>query len=68
MTRDQFVLQVRVKPGCSEVEIDVPLDVDSINYDRDADPEVLIEKMVCFLLYLIYCRQILRYFVEMIAY
>lgn len=55
-------LQVRGKTGCSEVEVDLPLDVDSINYDRTADPQVLIEKMVCFLLHLIYCSRILRYF------
>lgn len=63
-----------MKTGSSEVEVDLALDVDSINYDKGADPRVLIEKQVCFLLHLIWydiwnynCCLISRYFVEMIA-
>lgn len=40
---------MRVKPESAEVEVDLAVDVDSKNYDRDADPRVLMPKQVCFL-------------------
>ncbi|KAL3527082.1 hypothetical protein ACH5RR_011738 [Cinchona calisaya] len=36
--------EVRVKPGSAEVEIDLAVDVDSKNYDSDADPRVSMPK------------------------
>lgn len=37
-----------MKPGSSEVEIDLAVDVDSKNYDPDADPRVSMTKQVFF--------------------
>ncbi|CAI9781011.1 unnamed protein product [Fraxinus pennsylvanica] len=36
--------EVRAKPASSEFEVDLALNVDSNNYDRDADPKVQITK------------------------
>ncbi|KAL2551842.1 SIN-like family protein [Forsythia ovata] len=36
--------EVRVKPASSEVEVDLAVNVDSNNYDRDADPKVRMAK------------------------
>lgn len=41
-----MILQVRVKPASSEFEIDLAVNFDSDNYDRDADPRVQIMKQV----------------------
>lgn len=41
---DESCEEVRVKTGSLEVEVDLALDVDSMNYDQDADPQILITK------------------------
>lgn len=41
---DEKCEEVRVKPGSSEVEIDLAVDVDSKNYDSDAAPGVKMTK------------------------
>ncbi|KAI5648720.1 hypothetical protein M9H77_34725 [Catharanthus roseus] len=41
---DERCEEVRVKPESAELEVDLAVDVDSKNYDRDADPRVLMPK------------------------
>lgn len=45
--RQSFLcLQVRIKPTGAEVEVDLSVDVDSRNYDTDADSRVRMTKQV----------------------
>lgn len=48
-----MLFQVRVKPKQSKIEVDLSLDVDSENYDRDVDELLRIEKQVIMIVMLV---------------